>query len=551
MAILKLRRIRPRQDHITDKDASSSERFEDGLHFGSKSLNGRLDRAILNSSSLDCWFDSFSASTSTFKITRSSSYLKRRSDLEESRQRRESVRGSLERFIGDEASISSFTSYGSSLNSSVSSGCSATGSTREVRNRKQRINSKSKNSGFSSSPSSWLNKRNLNTTAPCFRPNFYARLPDEHEQDNVPHFEPETNVSTEEVEESKEVDTESQVSLTLSNLDLQESRDSNHEKDDVSFGIDELYGGDDVEVSLSQPPSPTTVQMVPAYGAPEVGGLNQHDSVDLSNLISHMQVVQNLENLMKNQISFGVRLPKRQQRTQVRWNVLEATLSGDMAAKAFLKSNYRLGDEDLDVITSHLSLCQELNKEVSWDLIFRIILPDADVNWDQVQRVVNPVDMLVSTVLEADEENHDDDSLPFDSYHTTISDNVEDVLNRIVCNRPSKAQRRNSLFSYCSQQDVKHSSSAKLIEDLEGLLEKESCNSKGFQILQDLLSVARRIDDETGYDVKTQLSLDDIQDITSHLQQHEESNTPIRWDLIEMALEMMIIPDDVSDISEA
>ena len=124
---------------------------------------------------------------------------------------------------------------------------------------------------------------------------------------------------------------------------------------------------------------------------------NHQSSMNLKSLLNHIQVIQKLEDLMHNRIPDSKSLTNNQRRMQVRWCLLDATTNEE--SKNLLQNRYGLLEDDIEIIMSHLTLCEEMNADVNWDLVFRIVFADEDVDFDLIDRIVDPVDTLVAEAL--------------------------------------------------------------------------------------------------------------------------------------------------------
>ena len=361
--------------------------------------------------------------------------------------------------------------------------------------------------------------------------------------------------------------------INESSMDLAELTSSLHIKEGAETTAEETREKEDEQsIAACVTPPKTDPNMTHS-------NRNNESSIDLALLIGHMQVVQSLEDLMKvrgkeaeqssvkkkkNQLSL------KEKRLQARWGLV-AALESDMQAKEFFRRQYDLSEDEMGIITTHLTLCEELHDDIRWDLIFQIIFPDAGVRWDLVNRVIDPVDVLVAMALQEEMEKgfellDEEEFLLCDSLCEEVSQRVPPQLGAML-DEQNKSLHSNSALDYYNGQDsMTISSCGKHMTNLTGLIDVDACflqlledlevllqnttDTRESVLLFELLNLVRSGDVGVNDPLPEKLNLEDILDIVSHLKLCEETNTPIRWDLIHSVMQILV-PVSSEEFSEA
>jgi hypothetical protein len=284
--------------------------------------------------------------------------------------------------------------------------------------------------------------------------------------------------------------------------------------------------------------------------------------------VGNMQVFPTLEDLKTStQKESDIQaLPLPQQKTQLRRELQDSMSSGlsenHIETLKFLQSRYGLCDEDLQVISSHLALCQETNQDIRWDLVFGIIFPDSDVDWDHWDRIVDPLGILVACALKEETQLVDQDIL---SQTLQRQSALGDWCNRHVCltaigggdfivtpadGSSSDAIGKHLVVRRKILEDVKQTHSIKVVLDLEDALENQKEDSKGFAIVEELLVLARKLDHGERISSETSkqqpISLDDVRDIFAEIRSYEERSSPVPWGAVEHELRRRLSADAIS-----
>jgi hypothetical protein len=211
-------------------------------------------------------------------------------------------------------------------------------------------------------------------------------------------------------DEEEERDSDSCASLQLTppvdpqDLELPDlipvSDEEEHDDDScLSLPLDEIISEDDVEKSKKQEESLTPSMYL------------ENSSIDLGLLIGHMQVLQSLESLTQTKALASVgHCALKDRRLRARLHLLGAI---ERESLEEFQECYQLSDEDVLTIAMHIELCQELDEDVQWDLIFQILFPEP--HWNN--KIWDPLESLVALALE------EDDYLSFSSSRSVHSTN--------------------------------------------------------------------------------------------------------------------------------
>ena len=117
---------------------------------------------------------------------------------------------------------------------------------------------------------------------------------------------------------------------------------------------------------------------------------NNSSTIDSSLMVAHLNMLQSLENLTNEYASEN---PVKDKKLRSRLQLL-AALERDRMGE--FQKHYQLSDEDLETIEMHVRLCQKLNEDVHWDLVFEIMFPPPQIN----DIVLDALETAVNVTLE-------------------------------------------------------------------------------------------------------------------------------------------------------
>ena len=101
--------------------------------------------------------------------------------------------------------------------------------------------------------------------------------------------------------------------------------------------------------------------------------LQESNSIDVDNVISHMETLHDLEKLSNAKVQEQMKR-HMDRRIEARGHLLQL-MEHKMSVRGF-RDFYGISFQDTKKLIEHVKLCLKMNEEIRWDLVFHILLSD-------------------------------------------------------------------------------------------------------------------------------------------------------------------------------
>jgi RNA processing factor Prp31 len=105
--------------------------------------------------------------------------------------------------------------------------------------------------------------------------------------------------------------------------------------------------------------------------------LQESNSIDVDNVISHMETLHDLEKLSNQKVQEQMKR-YMDRRMEARGHLLQL-MEHKMSVKDF-REFYGITFQETKKLVDHVKLCLKMNEEIRWDLVFHILLSDGGMS---------------------------------------------------------------------------------------------------------------------------------------------------------------------------